>query len=486
MSSRDPERLRRLVGRLAWRARLRHALTLGGKGLCLGLAGSLAVALVSGSIPLPHPLLLAGLAACVGAGAGACIGLLRRIDRTRLLLDADRLLGSRELLGTGYELAAPGKAEAHGFFESAVIEDASALLDRSAPRVMLVPLRLRWAPVVPALIILCAAAFLFPVNLPSLLARREPGAREIASIGADLQGLGERLADAARSENLGRRLALADQLAQLGRDLADSSITSNDALDRIDELQARVGQEYQMQLLADPSEARAAASGLGRSGTAQGQSQPSDAQQADEAQANGQPTDQPGASGASPDTKTLSDALNRLRSARDAVQGQGEGAMADRQSPSNRQPGARSPGAGAQSSGTGRSPDGSRSGATGNVQGGESAGTGGRSESSSAEQATGSQAGTEPAFTKTGTPRAIVQGNNATPRRVQGDLGEGDTTSFLVRALPEWTGAKLPEATIRAQYARAAESALRRDEIPPKLKASVRDYFTDIGMSGGN
>jgi hypothetical protein len=346
---------------------------------------------------------------------------------------------------------------------------------------MLAPLRLRSAPFLPVLALLCAAAFLFPVDMKALLSRPRAGEREIASIGEDLRGLGERLEEAARTENLGRRLAIAQDLAQLGRDLAANRITSDDALDRIDQLQSRVGQEYQMQLLADPSEA----AGLpqGRSGSAPGNAQGSQGAQDSQGSGDGQAPDQSGSS-ASGDSKALSDALNRLRSARDALQGQGSGTTASRPSGSAQKAGD----AGGQ--GTGATPGsqgagGNQSGATEGAKGGAGRDPGAGSGSGNADQAPGSAPGTEPALTKTGTPTEITRGEQATPRRVQGNPGEGDSTSFLVRALPEWTGAKLPEETVRRQYALAAESALSRDEIPPKLKASVRDYFTDIGMSGG-
>jgi hypothetical protein len=55
-----------------------------------------------------------------------------------------------------------------------------------------------------------------------------------------------------------------------------------------------------------------------------------------------------------------------------------------------------------------------------------------------------------------------------------------------VRSLPEWTGSKVPEGTVLQQYSKQVESALRRDEIPPKLKQYVKDYFTIIGMSAGD
>ena len=84
---------------------------------------------------------------------------------------------------------------------------------------------------------------------------------------------------------------------------------------------------------------------------------------------------------------------------------------------------------------------------------------------------------------KRGEPTTIVEGGRGPCLQAQGNPSEGDSTRLLARALPEWTGARLPEATILNSYSRQAESALARDEVPLKLKESVKEYFTVIGMS---
>jgi hypothetical protein len=484
VSDQEPGRLHQHVRRLVRAARLRAALSFAVIGIGAGLGVSLLIALASASFPLPRSVLLATLAAAVGVLVGAVAGFLRRINTRRLLIEADRRLGSRELVGTAWELASGVPGRTHGLFEEAVIEDASSLLARSLPREMLAPPRLRLAPFLPVLAVLCAAAFLFPLDLRALLSRPRSGEREIASIGEDLRGLGERLEEAARTENLGRKLAIAQDLAQLGRDLASNKITSDDALDRIDQLEGRIGQEYQMQLLADPSQAAdlPRSSTPGKSGSTSGNGQGSQDAQDSQGSADAPSPDQSGSSG---DSKALSDALNRLRTARDALGGQGSSRSSSRPSGSAQKNG------NADGKGAGTTPGnlgagGNQPGSAGGANGGEGGEPGAGPESQNADQASGAEAGTAPALTKTGTPTEIIRGEQVTPRRVQGNAGEGDSTSFLVRALPEWTGAKLPEQTVRRQYAQAAESALSRDEIPPKLKASVRDYFTDIGMSGGH
>jgi hypothetical protein len=57
---------------------------------------------------------------------------------------------------------------------------------------------------------------------------------------------------------------------------------------------------------------------------------------------------------------------------------------------------------------------------------------------------------------------------------------------LLARSLPDLAGSKLPDATVLDQYARQAESALARDEVPQKLREYVKGYFTNIGMPASN
>ena len=55
---------------------------------------------------------------------------------------------------------------------------------------------------------------------------------------------------------------------------------------------------------------------------------------------------------------------------------------------------------------------------------------------------------------------------------------------LLARSLPDPAGSKLPDAMLLNQYARQAESALARDEVPQRLREYVKGYFTNIGMPG--
>jgi hypothetical protein len=495
-------RLQASVSRLSRRARLRRGLQGGTRGLFFGLVAALLIAAASGSFPLPRPVLLAGAAACAGALIGGGAGLLRRVDKRRLLFEADRRLGSRELLGTGHELASRGTATggsagasagAAGTFAQAVVEDAAGLLSRSPARQALGQLPLRLAPFLPMIAALVVAAFLFPVDIRPLLARHDSQA-EIASIGEDLRGLGEQLEGSSRAQDLGRRLELSQQLAQLGRDLADHRITSDDALDRIQSLQDRVEREYELQAQGSNGSSvprsGQSAGGSGRTpGTAGGSGTGSAGDGGDSSSAGGA-QDANGGSGT--DSQALADALDRLRQAQDLLRG-GDQAGAGGSSPGNA---ARS-GSTRQGGAAGGSQGSPPRSATGNGSAGQggSADPGGAGVGNGGDQGngegdatgpTGSSPGSAPAPEKTGPPTDIARGSSTNVERAQGTVGEGDSTSFLVRALPEWTGSHLPEETVRRDYAQAAEAALLRDEVPPDLKASVRDYFTDIGMSAGS
>ena len=472
-----------LVARLERRARRDLLIRGAATGSFVGLLPAVVVSLLAGSVPLPFAALplAAGLAAA-GCAAGLVAALLRRVDRRHLLIQADRVLGSRELTSTALELV---DSDASGVFTEAVIEDAAQLLVRTAPRRILGRLRVPLAPFAALAALLAAAGLLFPVNLRALFPRRVDSSSELAQIGEDLRNRGLRLAEEARTRDLGRSLELSQQLARLGNDLAARRIQPGDALDRMSELEAGLAEEYQLRLQeAQP----AASSGLAGSGaTSRGTS-------------TGMPGDNTGKTGeagqgseGSSDAKSalgdaksaLGDALDRLRHARRQLEGQGYGDRAQAQSPSRprRQ---RSP-SGAQPGSHGLPPGQGETGQS--AQRGQDPGStpGGTGEGAAIDQQgardPGSGIGTLPAPVKRGEPTTIVEGGRGPGLQAQGNPSEGDSTRLLARALPEWTGARLPEATILNSYSRQAESALARDEVPLKLKESVKEYFTVIGMS---
>ncbi|MGA2614905.1 MAG: hypothetical protein ABSG38_15820 [Spirochaetia bacterium] len=442
------------VARLVRAARVDLAIRQSTTGLFFGLLAALGTAVLAGSValPVPAPLLAAG-AAAAGLFAGALVGLLTRTDPMRLLIHADSVMGSRELASTALELAA---AEEQGGFGGAVLEDASRLLAGTKPRAILGRLRLPLAPFIGIAALLTAGALFFPVNLGSLFASSSGKDREIARIAEDLREGGEKLAEKSQGQGLDRTIELSRELAQLGSDLLARKITVEDALDRMSELQSGLEKEYQLRTQQlQPAPSAAPGSGDARSG---------------------------GSSQGSPKegvARDLADALKKLREAQRDLSGQGRGdrAQADGRGSQGRGEGAQGdqgqaqPGQGEQ----GRDQQGQRQGQGRAGSGSQSAEGPGDSE--------GSGIGTLPAPQKRGPATSIVPGDRGPGLQAQGNAGAGDSARMLARALPEWTGSHLPEQTVLNEYSRQAESALARDEVPLRLRQSVKEYFTVIGIS---
>ena len=448
------------------------------EGLFFGLIPGLLAAALAGTVSLPFSApAIAGFAAVVGTVSGVVTALLRRIDVRRLLIDADRSLGSRELASTAFELVDAPWGET---FSEAVIHDAAALMTRSSPRRMLGALRLPFLPFTPVLVLAIALALIFPFDLRTFFAARHSGLGELAMIGEDLQSYGQRLQDSARSQNLGRSLALAQDLAKLGRDMAEGSIQKDEALDRMADIERRLTAEYDLRLRAfDPGNPRAG--GHGQPG-AEGRAGTNGSTAGRAGQGDGLDSSRPGDDPGSQDLKDMGDALKRLR------QGQGSSpppgaenseppSMAQGPQGPPRQPGSGllPPGNDSSDKGQGSAPEGYGSGAAPDPspgQPGKSAPTG--------------SPGLMPAPDTKGPPSRITQGGRGSPLKTDAVPGQGDSTKFLVRALPEWSGSRLPEDKLLRHYAQAAESALTREEVPPKLKEYVKSYFTIIGVSGGD
>ncbi len=437
-------------------------------GLFCGLAAALLLAVLAGTVRLPFPPALAAAAlAAAGLAAGAVSALAARVDRRQLLLRADAALGSREIITTAMEL----QKKNGGPFAEAIVQDAAELLQRSAPRSLLGPLRLLLAPYATAAALLAAAALLFPVDLRALFLRSAASSQELAQIGEDLRSQGERLAQTARSQDLGRTLELSQELAQLGKDLAARRIQPDDALDRMSDLESGLAQEYQLRMQQVQPAAPLGAPGSGSGTGSPGNRGPNGVEQG-----KGEATGESGGS-ADQGLRDLGRALDRLRQAQRDLEGQGGGsdqALAParprgQQDRSPAQPGQGLPG--------GEGPS-----APGNQDNGPGGGGHGSTNERPGE-AGGAGVGTLPAPQKRGPASEIIQGNQGPGLQAQGDAASQDFTRLLARALPEWTGSRLPDQTILHEYSRQAESALSRDEIPLRLRESVKEYFTDIGVT---
>ena len=464
--------------RLALRARRDLVMRQASDGLFLGLLPGLMVAALAGTFALPFPALaIAGCAAAIGTLTGILLALLRRIDVRRLLISADRSLGSKELASTALELVDEPWGET---FSEAVIAEAAGLMARSSPRRILGTLRLPLLPFVPVLAALIALALIFPFDLRGLFAARHASLGELAMIGEDLQSYGQRLQDSARSQNLGRSLALAQELAKLGKDLSEGAIRKDEALDRMSDLERRLMAEYDLRLRAFKS----GQPGGGGHGPA-GAEDPTGANRSGTGKAgrgDGSDLSSPEDDLGNQDLKDMGDALKRLRQGRGSAPPPGtEGgeppsfAQGPQAPPREPGTGVLPPGSDSSGKGEGSPPQGSGSGAAPDPDSNDPG-----------KRAPTGAPGLMPAPDTKGPPSRIAQGGRGSPLKTEAEPGDGDSAKFLVRALPEWSGSRLPEDKALRQYAQAAESALTREEVPPKLKEYVKSYFTIIGVSGGD
>ncbi len=446
-------RLVRLAGR---RLLMKRSLA----GLFFGLLAAAVSAFLAGTVALPVPgALLAAALAAAGAAAGALSALLSLPDPMRLLIQADAALGSRELASTAFELAGAREGSS-GLFAGAVMEDASRLLARTDPRVILGKLRMPLLPFIPIAALLAVGALLFPVDLRSLFIRPMTDS-QMGRIGEDLRESGERLAESAQAQGLGRSIDLSRQLAQLGRDIEARKVAPKEALDRMGDIQSGLQQEYELRM----QEAQPAPSGAPQAGR-------------------GKPGEGPSAGpGKDKATKDLADALKQLQEAQRELGGQtaegGPGGDKGQGTQNDQAPG--SPGQDGQGqAGKGRGVPGQGQGGKGKAPGGPGSDSG----SGNTPQETGqSGIGTLPAPQKRGPATPINPGDKGPGLQAQGNAASEESTRMLVRTLPEWTGSRLPEETVRNQYSRQAESALARDEVPLKLRQSVKEYFTIIGIT---
>ena len=451
------------VSRLVRSARRDRVISRTVAGAFFGLILALAAALVAGTIALPLPAaFLAAGALVVGGATGALAALLPPADPMKLLVRADSVLGSKELASTAFELSILPREKA-GPFVSAVTEDAARLLSTTHPRVVLGRRRLTLLPFSAVLALLTLGALLFPVDFRSLFAPPIKDS-QMAQIGEDLRQGGEKLAETAQALGLGRSIDLSRQLAQLGADIEARKVSPKEALERMAEIESGLRQEYGLRMQeAEPSPSGAPGPGQGKGGDGSSAEQGSDR-----------------------GTRDLADTLDRLDHARrelggrDGARGKGrpgartgpEGAQTDQAQNDQGQGG---PSRGEQApSGQGGDQAGKSDGPGPSGPGAESGNGPGDSNESGI--------GTLPAPEKRGPATPITPGDKGPALQAQGNAANDESTRMLVRSLPEKSGSRLPEEAILNQYSRQAESALARDEVPVKLRQSVKEYFTIIGM----
>jgi hypothetical protein len=455
------------VSRLVRAARGRLLIKRSLAGLFFGLLPAVASAFLAGTValPVPAPALAAALAAA-GAAAGALTALLSRTHLLRLLILADSALGSRELASTALEISAAPQGEA-GLFAGPIMEDASRLLAGTDPRTILGKLRMPLLPFIPVAALLTIGALLFPMDLRSLFTRQITDS-QMARIGEELQESGERLAESAQGQGLGRSIDLSRQLAQLGSDIEARKVAPREALDRMAQIESGLQQEYGLRMQEVLPVPGAPQSGQGKPGEG-----PSAGQGQDSA------------------ARGLADALDQLRKAQRELGGQdsGEGGPGNGKGQHGGTQNDQPQGGQGQDQSQGGQGQG-RQGEQGQGQQGQAGkgkgpgGAGTDSESGNGPGESGeSGIGKLPAPEKRGPATPINPGDKGPGLQAQGNAANDESTRMLVRTLPEWKGSRLPEEAILNQYSRQAESALARDEVPLKLRQSVKEYFTTIGIT---
>ncbi len=428
-------------------------------GFFFGLLVALLTAVAAGSVDLPVPTLpLSAAEALAGLVAGALSALLFRPKAMRLLLLADAVLGSRELASTALELSTSESRDAVGFAR-AVVEDATRLLAETNPRAILGRLRLPLVPFIAVAALCTAGALVFPVNLRSLFASPANKGSGMGQIGEDLRARGEMLAEAAKGQGLDRSIELSRELAQLGADLEARKVTPKDAVERMAQIESGLSQEYELRK-QELESAKPGVPGPGAGKAGQGEDDV---------------------------TRDLADTLDRLRKAQrelngqsgdEAQGGQGHGDQGEADQ------GKGSPGGHAQGDqahgGQGQGKEGQGQGQEGQDKGRVGAGPGNEN---GPDRSGESGIGTLPAPQKRGPASSIARGDAGPSLQAQGEAANEDSTRLLARSLPEWTGSRLPEEAILKQYSRQVESALARDQIPLKLRQSVKEYFMTIGVT---
>jgi hypothetical protein len=479
------ERFLAQVKALRGRARLGLVVERLVQGTFAGLVAGLLLAALAGTVRLPLAAPLAAAAtAALGAAAGALAGLLARVDTRRLLIRVDRALASRELATTAWDFVRPAAgrpgtgnpgataAPPAGLFAGPILEDAAGLLAgspgtpaRTHARRMLGVRRTPLLPALPVLAALIAAACTFPFDLAKLFERRPAEIPEIAVLGGELESLGRRLESSSLELESGRGLELSRDLAQLGRDLRERTVEPGETLERIESLRRRILEEYGMRLQRYPP--GQATERIGEGGGTRESGEGESAETDTRTPADGDPNtaDSPQA-GKDPASEDLDKAMEKL----DDLEN-----WASRRRPGEADPSQLGRGGGA---GPGR-----RGSSDGSPESGE--GEGGGGPPGDAEGALSREPGTTPVPDRPGTPSEIARPDAGVPLRAESTAeGVGEALKLLVRSLPSWTAAQIPDRDILRSYQGQAESALAREEVPARLRPYVKRYFAGLAAAG--
>ncbi len=439
------------VRRYRSRARVNRLLSHLVMGALVSLCASIVYALVGDftALPLP-PYLFIVIALACGAAAAAAAAYLSPLDTAAVLIRADKTLANGELSSTAYGLERDTDAT---IFRLAILEDAVRSLSAADPAQVLGKPRMRLLPCIPAALVVALFLSIVPLDLKSLFTPREPLDPEIVSLGADLESFAKKLEKKAQEEELARSLELSRELEQLGEDFQNQRIDQSEAAERLADVESRIAEEYGLKIQSFGDSSAQGKGGRGdkdsRTG-AKGQGE------------NGENGERQGETGGEKtpsgdrETDSLGETLDKLSQLRNGL--------------GNQQGGEESEGLGGSGSGSGR-PRGSQ-------EGDEALGQGDASGDNS------SKPGTTPERDRKGPASTIDRAATGGELKADTQIGEGDSRSLLLRALPERNAAKVPEAELLGKYEKTAESALAGEEIPLGLREYIKNYFISLGMLG--
>lgn len=476
--------LEALALRLIRRARairvLRFAGIVGAYGAAIMAA--LLLSLVLGLLSIDPWSLLASYGAALLTAALIAVVLFRK-SRARALLDADRAYGTEELLSTAY-----------GELRRRPTSPFTRSIGRQAARVAaeVIPSRVYSAkPVRPAAI----PAVLFLVALSAVamgwIAPATTVPVQNRNAAQMLEELGSRLAAEAQGENSSTTRELARDLEELGDQMSGQGLDKEER-DRARRMLPRI--EEQVDSLSRSSlpeanrqsEQLANAQDLVKGLLRQGGENMTELNVASAGRTGGtMSTDR---NGTSPGSGSGDGEATEADGARaEAPDRSGSGSAnepgASRQGmsslPYDGQAGQREPGdQGGDGSarldrGRGGAPGSSGSPSAGSAQPGNSPGGGAGAGTAPDQSGSGEE----------GEQQLEPRSSEGAASRLDGELGDGEVMRLYVRKLAERAESELPNREITEQYQSAVESAVGRQQVPPRAERLVRDYFVLLGVS---
>ncbi len=185
----------------------------------------------------PAPIMTVTLAAVGAAAAGSLVvACFKRLDTKRLLVRAERVIGTSSLLITAMEIES--SSPSHPFAEALTERAETAARRASEARLErdVVPVR----PPRPTLLLPVLMVVLFLVYLGAGELRARAVDPPVLNAGAFLEEYGDTLAARAEEDSLAESLAIAKEMQRLGRELQNNRVDREDVEQMIAELSERV------------------------------------------------------------------------------------------------------------------------------------------------------------------------------------------------------------------------------------------------------